>query len=208
MSAKVQWVSQTIMLAVKEIACPKGCVKHAAIVKNTGLTSRQVADACAKLAEHGYLKREEYSDNTVKPGCYRLTPLAHTALDEGVKFTSGPKGPTGKTRPRPDGLRDRAWRLLRIRRKASVPEIVGVLMDAGSNSADIKRAENNLSKYFRQLMRAGYVTEMRREAPDSPTSNGAKRFFLARDTGLLSPIPKTAQAAVYDQNEGKLYATS
>lgn len=208
MSASVQWVSQTIMAAIKEIACPKGCVKHAAIVKHTQLTGRQVADACAKLVTHGYLKREEYADNTAKPGCYHLTSLGRTALDEGAKFTSGPKGPTGKVRTCPDGLRDRAWRLLRIRRKGSIPEVVGVLLDAGSSRADIERAENNLAKYFRQLMRAGYLTELRREAPQSLTSNGVKRFLLSRDTGPLPPVPQPNKKMVYDQNEEKQYAAN
>lgn len=194
------------MAVVSDLACPNGCVKHSAIVKHTKLTSRQVANACAKLTEHGYLKREVYADDTVKPGCYHITALGRTAFAEGEKFTSGPKGPNSKARPRPDGLRDRAWRLLRIRRKASVPEIVGVLLDAGSDDADIKRAGNNLAKYFRQLMRAGYLTEMRREAPDSLTSNGAKRFLLTRDTGLLPPIPQTSEKRVWDQNEEKHYA--
>lgn len=206
MSASVQWVSQAVMESVKELACPKGCVKHAAIVKHTQLAGRQVANACAKLVEHGYLKREEYADNTVKPGCYHLTALGRTALEEGAKLTSGPKGPTEKARGRPDGLRDRAWRLMRIRRKASVPSLVAVLLDAGTSAEEIKRAENNLSKYFRVLMRAGYLTEMRRDAPESPTSNGAKRFWLARDTGQLPPIPQTAKNMVWDQNEEKHYA--
>jgi hypothetical protein len=205
MSADVKWVSQAVMAAVLELACPKGCVKLAAIVKHTSLKSRQVANACALLTEHGYLKREVYTDDTVKPGCYHLTSLGRTALAEGAKLTSGPKGPNGKVRPRPDGLRDRAWRLLRIRRKASVPEVVGVLLDAGSDGDDIKRAENNLAKYFRQLMRAGYLMEMRREAPQSLTSNGAKRFLLLRDTGELPPIPQIGKKVVYDQNEEKTY---
>lgn len=208
MSAAVQWVSQAVMASVKELACPKGCVKHDAIVRHTKLKPRQVASACALLVQHGYLLRQEYSDNTVKPGCYTITALGRTALDEGAKLTSGPKGGNQKARPRPDGLRDRAWRLLRIRRKASVPDLVGVLIDAGSGDAVIKRAQNNLAKYFRQLMRAGYLTEMRREAPESPTSNGAKRFLLTRDTGELSPIPQTGKKQVWDQNEEKSYGTN
>jgi hypothetical protein len=206
MTGGVQWISQAVMAAIKELVCPKGCVKHSAIVKHSGLKSRQVADACSLLTKHGYIKRDVYTDDTVKPGCYRLTALGQAALDEGAKLTSGPKGPNGKARPRPDGLRDRAWRLLRIRRKASVPEIVGLLLDAGTNAIDIDRAENNLSKYFRQLMRAGYLSEMRREAPTSPTSNGVKRFLLIRDTGLLPPIPQTSQKRVWDQNEEQHYA--
>ena len=93
------WTSQIVMDAVKALMCPRGCVKHDAIVKHTGLKGRQVADACAKLVEHKYLEREVYADCSVKPGCYRLTKLGLAALEEGARLTSGPKGPTGKVRP-------------------------------------------------------------------------------------------------------------
>jgi len=199
------WTQQAVMDAVKVLKCEKGCVKHAAIVKHTGLTARQVADACSKLVEHGYLKRETYSDSSVKPGCYHLTSLGLAALDQGMKLVSGPKGPTGKRKPPTDCLRDRAWRLLRIRRKASAPELVGLLLTADSDEQDASRAQNNLNKYLRMLARAGYLSEMRREAPTSPTSNGAKRFLLVRDTGPLSPLLQPQFNAVFDQNEGKKY---
>lgn len=199
------WIGQTVMEAVRKLVCPRGCVKHAAIVKHTGLTSKQVANACAKLVEHGYLKRETYSDDSVKPGCYHLTTLGQVALEEGARLTSGPKGPTGKPKTRANGLRDRAWRVLRIRRKASVPELVGLLLDADKGDMAVQRAQNNLNKYLLQLARAGYLVEMRREAPQSPTSNGAKRFLLVRDTGSLPPIPQPKIGKVFDQNEGKQY---
>lgn len=200
------WTSQTVMAAIKALACPQGCVKHADIVAHTQLTGRQVASACALLEKHGYLARQKYSDDSVKPGCYTLTALGQGALD-GAQLTSGPKGPTGKSRARVDSLRDRAWRLLRIRRKGSAPELVGSLLDAGSDAAAFQRAQNNLHKYLRELLRAGYLAEMRREAPKSPTSNGAKRYLLARDTGPLPPIPQPLIKRVYDQNEKKHYAT-
>lgn len=199
------WISQTVMDAVKQLVCPRGCVKHHAIVKHTGLTGRQVANACAKLVEHGYMVRENYADDTVKPGCYRLTKLGQAALEEGARLTSGPKGPTGQIRPHADSLRDRAWRAMRIRRKGSIPELIGLLLDAGGDEADTKRATNNLQKYFRQLALAGYLMEMRRDAPESLTSNGAKRYLLVRDTGPLAPITQERAGTMYDQNERKAY---
>jgi hypothetical protein len=78
-------------------------------------------------------------------------------------------------------------------------------MDAGCDTQSVKRAHNNLQKYFQQLMRAGYLSEMRREAPQSLTSNGAKRFLLVRDTGPLPPIQQGRLGKVFDQNEGKSY---
>lgn len=68
----------------------------------------------------------------------------------------------------------------------------------------MSRAQNNLHKYLRALLRAGYLAEMRREAPQSPTSNGVKRFLLTRDTGPLPPLLQS-QDKVFDQNEGKHY---
>lgn len=199
------WTSQPIMAAVKALACPKGCLKLAAIAKHTGLTNRQVADACGKLVEHGYLARQVYADDTVKPGCYTITALGLAALDQGAQLTSGPKGPTGKPNSKQGTLRERAWRCLRIRRKASVPELVGLLLDAGATATEIKAAENNLQHYLRPLTRAGYVVEMRREAPQSLTSNGAKRYLLVRDTGPLPPLHQASKHTVYDQNEGATY---
>lgn len=199
------WTSQTVMDAVRALTCPLGCVKHDAIVAHTKLTGRQVAAACTKLVEHGYMAREVYSNNTVKPGCYTLTALGRVALEEGARLTSGPKGPTGKPKVFNDTVRDRAWRVLRIRRKTSAPELIGLLLDAGCDDAAVQRMKNNLNKYLRYLHLAGYVTEMRREAPQSPTSNGAKRFLLVRDTGPLPPIPQPHQKKVFDQNEEKQY---
>ena len=199
------WTSQKVMAAVKALACPQGCVKHAAIVKHTGLKRDQVANACAKLEKHGFFVREKYADDTVKPGCYFLTDAGKAALEEGTKLTSGPKAAHGKPRIKADSLRDRAWRTLRIRRKGSVPELVGLLFDAGTDDETLSRATNNLHKYFRYLVLSGYVTEMRREAPQSLTSNGAKRFFLVRDTGILPPVPQVSINKVFDQNEGKQY---
>lgn len=199
------WPTQTVMGAIKALMCADGSVKHDAIVQQTGLTGRKVANACAKLVEHGYMERELYCDDTVKPGWYKVTPLGRIVLDEGARLTSGPKGPTGKPKVRVNSLRERAWRVLRIRRKASVPELTGLLLDAGADGADIERAQNNLNKYLRQLVRAGYLCEMRREAPQSVTSNGAKRFLLVRDTGPLPPIPQPTLSKVFDQNEEKQY---
>ena len=198
------WTSQAVMEAVKALVKPNGCVNHKFIVRHTKLTGRQVADACTKLVTHGYLVRENYLCGDVKPGCYQLTALGRAAMEEGARVTSGPKGPTG-IKPRTDTVRDRAWRVLRIRRKGSAPELLGLLMDADGDEKTVKRAQNNLNKYLRVLEQSGYLALMRREAPQSPTSNGAKRFLLVRDTGPLPPIPQLALHKVFDQNERKQY---
>ena len=149
------WITQQVLAAIRQLPCPQGCVKLQAIVKETGLKSRQVADACDKLVEHGYIVRQHYSDGPTKPGCYTLTDLGKAA-EEQTRVVSGPKGPTGIPKIRPDCMRDKAWRVLRIRKKVSVPEVVGLLLDAGCEAIAITRSTNNLQKYFRHLARAGY----------------------------------------------------
>ncbi|MBC7857983.1 MAG: hypothetical protein H7Z39_04225 [Burkholderiaceae bacterium] len=201
------WTAQKVLGVIQVLMspAPRYFVKHGAIMARADLSGRQVAAACTKLVEHGYLKRETYASGKVKPGCYLVTKLGLIAMEDGTTLSSGPQGPTGKPKIRANSLRERAWRVLRIRRKASVPELAGLLLDAGTADVEVERAHNNLSKYLRHLVHAGYLTEMRREAPQSLTSNGAKRFLLVRDTGPLPPVPQPALKKVFDQNEGKQY---
>jgi hypothetical protein len=199
------WAAQAVMEAVRALVCADGCVKHAAILAHTGLTNRQVANGCAKLELHGYLVRQKYADDIVKPGCYRLTKLGEAALAQGTKLTSGPKGPHVNRQLQTGTMRERAWNIFRIRGKASVPELVDQLLDAGSDDLIVKRAHNNLQKYLINLKRAGYLVEMRREAPTSLTSNGAKRYLLVRSTGPLAPAVQAKMNKVFDQNENKHY---
>ncbi|MFY3986093.1 hypothetical protein ACOTJH_29165 [Achromobacter xylosoxidans] len=194
-----------VLQAVGQVVCPSGLVRSIAIARHTGLENRQISDACAKLESNGLLTHKKYADGTIKPGCYLLTAAGRAALEAGVTIKSGPKGAHGKPRRTDGSLREKVWRLLRIRRKVSVPEAVALLCDGEATAQDIENVTNNVQKYLRALRLTGYLADMRREAGQAPSSNGFKRYLLVRDTGPQAPT-RRAHNRVYDHNEGREYA--
>lgn len=200
----ILWTQQAVMAALHKLVDATDLVSLADVAREAGLDRTQVANACDKLVAHGYLARQLYADGKVKPGRYTLTHDGRIALEAGAKLKSGPKGPHGKPRNTAGSLRDKVWRLLRIRQKASVPEIVGLLCDGDAPVMQIKGVTNNVQKYLRALRLTGYLADMRREAGDKPGSNGHKRYLLVRDTGPTAPT-RRAHNRVYDHNEGREY---
>ncbi len=122
------------------------------------------------------------------------------------KLTSGPRGPwaiNGRHKVVTGTIRDRVWRMLRIRRKVSVPEVIGLLSDASDSADAYDRMKSNVQKYLRALNRAGYLVPMRKEPGTALTSNGHNRYMLVRDTGPVAPIMRARE--VFDPNEGRSY---
>ncbi|WP_145925929.1 hypothetical protein [Shinella sp. HZN7] len=159
-----------------------------------GLTKRQVSDGAAKLAYRKYLCR-------MAVGCYQLTDLGLEAAASGEVITSGPIGPDSKTvrsKVR-NTFRDRVWRSMRMRRQFTVGDLVA---DAATEAdAD---PDNNVSRYLRWLRLAGYVTEMRARQPGTKvTSNGFKRYSLAKDTGPVAPAYRPKTGTLHDYNLGE-----
>lgn len=199
------WTSQAVMAALHGLADATDQVTLDGIVCGSGLARRQAANACGKLVAHGLLARQTDADGSVKPGKYLLTPDGRIALEAGVSIKSGPKGAHGKPRKTGGSLREKVWRLLRIRRKVSVPEAVALLCDGDASVQDIENTTNNVQRYLRALRLTGYLADMRREPGAAPSSNGFKRYLLVRDTGPLAPT-RRAHNRVYDHNEGREYA--
>lgn len=198
------WTSQAVMAAMHSLVDSTDQVELDGITRVSGLERKQVINACDKLVAHGYLVRRTYSDGKVKPGKFLLTPEGRIALEAGANLKSGPKGPSGKARDTAGSLREKVWRLLRIRQKASVPEVVGLLCDGEATAKTIETTTNNVQKYLRALRATGYLIEMRREPGTKPTSNGFKRYLLVRDTGPLAPT-RRGKDCVYDPNEEREY---
>lgn len=198
------WTSQAVMAALHRLVDATDLVELDGITRESALDRKQVANACDKLVAHGYLARQTYADGRVKPGKYRLTAEGRIALEAGANLKSGPKGPSGKARNTAGSLREKVWRLLRIRQKASVPEVVALLCDGDATAKEIECTTNNVQKYLRALRATGYLADMRREPGSKPTSNGFKRYLLVRDTGPLAPT-RRGKDRVYDPNEEREY---
>jgi hypothetical protein len=129
---------------------------------------------------------------------YELTVAGRAFVSAGKTVTSGPAGPlTGQRRLAPDGLRARFWNALRIKKKATVADIV----EAAWRPDDClhARAIDNARHYLHALVRAGIVVKMAVRDPGyAPTSNGFVRFALVRDLGPDAPV--TSKAHVFDPN--------
>jgi len=109
----------------------------------------------------------------------------------------------GQTSPRTvtQGLRQRAWWVMRRRSRFSLQELLSTLADGSERDA-----ASNLGKYLRALEKAGVI---RREAERQPgaalTSNGHIRYRLAINTGRKAPVWRAKSNAVYDPDSGIEY---
>lgn len=110
----------------------------------------------------------------------------------------------GQTSPRTvtQGLRQRAWWVMRRRIGFTLPELLQTLADGTERAA-----HSNLGRYLRALEKAGIV---RREAERQPgaaiTSNGHIRYQLIVNAGRNAPVFRAKSNAVFDPNSGVLYS--
>lgn len=171
-------------MALVRLLAAGPCLTTAEMVEATGMTRNMVSDACVRLVRRGWVDRLER-------GCFVLSPEGRRAHAAGEVISSAP-GPTltqAARRPRRRTFRDRVWKAIRIARKFDLGRIEEL---AGVEAAAIGR-------YVRALTRVGYLSELRRQPGDAPTSNGFKRWLLVEDPGPETPVLKT-DGRVWDPN--------
>lgn len=184
------WIAQKLLTAIGQ-ASPDECITEVRLVELTRLEAKQVENAALTL------RRRELATR-VGPGCLKLTDAGREALAAGATITSGPNGPQPGKRIFTDTLRSRIWTALRIRQKASIPDLI--MLTAQGNARE-KALESNIGKYLRALAKAGFVSKMpRREPGTAITSNGYVRWLLIRNTGPLAPVWRPGKSSVYDPN--------
>ncbi len=162
------------------------------VSRTTGLTGKQVSDACGVLVRYGFVSSRVQ-------GRFRVTDAGRELLAAGESIKSGhPDGPRER-RIAGNTLRERVWRALGMLRKATIPELLS-FASAGAEKA----ANNNVRKYLLALERAGYVVRDKRRVPGTaPTSNGYALFVLVEQTGPRAPIYSNRKGHVYDPNTKK-----
>lgn len=183
------WTTETILKTIGQASLAE-CVTEARLVELTGLTAKQVENACGNLIRHGFLRR-------TGKGCHKLTVAGGEAILNSASLRSGPKGPqqTGQRRRAP-GLREKVWNVLRMGKKRTLDDIVMLVVEGSERDP-----RSNVRKYIKALVRAGYVSVMpQREAALNPTSNGCLRYVLTDDTGPIAPVMSVARGMVYDRN--------
>lgn len=165
---------------------PGHCLTTAEMMERTGYTRRDVAKACVPLLERGWIDRLER-------GCFVLSDEGQRARAAGETITSGPRGPLTQTarRPKRRTMRDKMWKAIRVSKKFDLAHLEAM---AGAS-------RDGARKFVGALARAGYLSALRREPGDAPTSNGFKRWLLVEDTGPQTPAVK-ADGRIWDPNLG------
>ncbi len=165
------------------------------LVGATGMARGRVGTAMATLMSRGLVR-------SVGRGRYALTAAGRQVVTSGKEIRSGPRGlHTGVRRPAQDTLRARLWRALRLKRKASLPELL-TLAARGSERA----AERNAWMYLRALHSAGYIQKLPSRAPGThPNSRGHIKWLVIRDTGPRAPIVRRRHREMVDPNTGERF---
>lgn len=177
----------TLQMQVMEALAPGACLTTEQIAAATGLIRKYVSLAAAGLIRRSYLERKEV-------GCYQLTAEGVTAKLNGERLTCGPNGRnTAAKRPNRKTIRDKVWSALRIKGRASIPDLLQTV------GAEPEKSASNVRRFLKALSAVGVVQRMaRREAGATPTSNGNVRYLLVKDLGPKPPMVR--KCGVLDPN--------
>lgn len=159
------------------------------LISSLGMTRDGVRDTCARLERRGLLARAE--------GIYQITEAGKQAVSGGADIVSG-SGLGGCAERYKSSIRSRAWRALRIRRKAGLDELLPLLLEPGASTEDEQRTGRYLARYLDALAKAGFLHAL-------PRRGGPARWLLVRDTGPCAPAWNKARGTVADTNTGEVH---
>lgn len=143
------------------------------------------------------LKRRKLVSSSA-PGIYEVTDAGRAFLAEGRTVASGQDSPRPRQKTR--GLRQRAWWVIRARTVVTIPDLLSTLSDGSE-----KNASKNLARYLAALVATGFLEETGRVPGTARTSNGHKRYRLARNNGRQAPVVRQRQGEVFDPNTGESF---
>ncbi|SNR95781.1 hypothetical protein SAMN04488503_2030 [Humidesulfovibrio mexicanus] len=159
------------------------------LARVVGITNALVRKACAKLAAKGLIITGE--------DVHELTAAGREALAGSRNAVSGP-GKGGCVERHKGSVRAKAWRALRIRRKASVEDLLPLVLGHGAAPVDEANARRSLDRYLTALAKSGHLTEL-------PRRGGPARWILTNDTGPCAPAWNNSQRTVTDANTGEVH---
>ncbi len=100
------------------------------------------------------------------------------------------------------GMREKAWWLMRQKRKFTLNCLLETLAGGGERDA-----KSNLLQYIRRLERAAVlVRSSQRLRGDSMTSPGYVVWILVRDVGRMAPVWRSVQQVLWDPNRQTVIA--
>ena len=187
-------LAQSLLTVMDAEAGPDGCVLIQRLSEATGRSVHKVGNLIETLTSAGLITMKSV-------GCYRVTEEGHAFLAgrSQVRLTAGPKAPHGAARNSEDSLTARAWRALRIKKKATVPEIMETIAAEPRQYAQVGR-------YLKALVEAGLVKRLPRKLRGHGMgNNGYVQHLLVEDLGPLAPVWKVKAKTLRDPNGGKLF---
>jgi predicted transcriptional regulator len=186
-------LAQSLLTVMAAEAGEDGCVLILRLAEVTGRSVHKVGNLIQTLTSHGLVTMKTL-------GCYRVTEEGHAFLAgrSQVRLTAGPKAAHGANRNSEDSLTARAWRALRIKKKATIPEIMETIAAEPKQYAQVGR-------YLRALVDAGLVKRLPRKVRGQGMgNNGYVQHLLITDLGPLAPVWKVKAGILRDPNSGKV----
>lgn len=179
-----------ILLALSE-ACSASVPE---LARTTGLSLEQVSRSACILVRRKLAIREVV-------GMYRISEAGIEAIASGKSIASGPQAPLAGIKVIRDSFRQRLWRAIRLERKGTIGDFVGLILGPTEDEA---KATANAQHYILNLCRAGYMVRLPgKAAGTAPTSPGFGRYLMVNDTGPLAPAFRRAGGRhLYDANTG------
>jgi len=176
----------------------RGVIASALAARGLEVTERMVTRAASMLVVRGLAERTD-------AGCYRITADGSAMLAEGRVVASGPRhqyhGP--RVRRRPDSLRVRLWRAIRIRAANGAVTATDLVRLAVRDHEDPAKAVATARFYLSALVRTGILYKLPKRAKREDGRPGEHRYRLARDPGPQAPQVTDGGHVLRDPNSGQ-----
>ncbi|MGA7673512.1 MAG: hypothetical protein WCA78_00525 [Rhizomicrobium sp.] len=180
--------------------------KLLSVVAGDRAERKLVVKALGRLIANGFVAHTQEAKGTKGRAVFPAPKLKdfYAATDEGREFLGSElKRKPGRTRngvhrsrAKRETLRSRVWAALRMKGKASVPDLLEV---ARRPEDDPKKSLANVQKYLWSLSAAGIVKALPvKQQGFAPSSPGFKRYVILRDLGAKAPL--VGRKFVFDPN--------
>jgi hypothetical protein len=171
-----------------------------ALVAETGIPRKKIINVLGRLSSAKLALRFAPVERKFGPqrATWWATDKGRALIASGGRVTSGPNGPhAAPANQTKDTFRARVWRALRVKGKATIPDLVEI-----ASRPNDRAVKSNAQHYLRFLIAAGVAVRLPLRSPGfAPTSNGFARYALARDLGPRAPV--ATKKGLFDPNSGQ-----
>lgn len=202
MSNPVTWVTAAALLALAEHTIVEGGMFTAGqLAEWTAgtLSDTQRVNASSRLCALGFVRHQVRLLDGERTDCYTVTAEGCAAIEAaalGSVRKSGPKTTRQPNPVKPEALATRLWNLVRVRKIVDSDAAARTLCTAGEQ--EFERVRATVARTLRRWELAGALQAGAKRVKtegQAPTSNGAKRYVLVKDTGPTPPAWRQALKA-------------